>query len=207
MERMDHARRVAGGVWVVLGAVLMLGWAATGPADGPGAATWVVAATVVAGTALSFRAPAASARWWGARVAGIAIGLELVGAVGDRFGLLGPPGAPGVSWGDWSHFRVETAELVPWDALVQPAAVAATIAEPTLGALLVLGPWWRWAGKGTAGLFAVYLVAMVPGMGATSVLAYAVPVLVGGALVTSARGPRRRSVRSAVEPRRPQAVA
>lgn len=206
MERMDHARRVAGGVWVALGAVLMVAWTATLPPDPPGPATWLVAATVVAGTALAFRGRGESARWWGARIAGAVIGLELLGAVGDRFGLLGPPGAPMVSWGDWAHFKVETAELVPWTSLVQPAAVAATVAELTLGALLVAGPLHRWVGKATAGLFVVYLVAMVPGMGASSVLEYAVPVLVGGALVTSARGSRRHPVRPDVETHDPQPV-
>jgi len=207
MERMDHARRVAGGVWVVLGAALVLGWAVTAPPDGPDLVTWLVAATVVSGTAVAFRAGDPRARWWGARVAGAVIGFELVGAVGDRFGLLGPPGAPMVSWGDWAHFKVETAELVPWDSLVQPAAVAATVVELSLGTLLMLGPWWRWVGKATAGLFVVYLVAMVPGMGATSVLRYAVPVLVGGALVASGRGPRPQPEPSPVEPRHPQTVA
>jgi uncharacterized membrane protein YphA (DoxX/SURF4 family) len=81
------------------------------------------------------------------------IGVELLGAVGDRFGLLGAPGAPGVSWGDWGHFRAETAELVPWSVLVEPAAVVATVAELALGVLLLLGVWWRWVGKATAGLF------------------------------------------------------
>ncbi len=130
---------------------------------------------------------------WGGRVAGGVIGLELLGAVADRFGLLGAPGSPGVSWGDWAHFRVETAELVPWAGLVQPAAVAATVTElmtADVGALLVAGLWWRWVGKATAGLFVVYLIAMVPGMGPESVLRYAVPVLVGGALIASARGSR-----------------
>ncbi len=207
MERMDHARRVAGGVWVVLGAALVVGWRVTGPPDGPDLVTWLVAGSVVAGTVTAFRARRARTRWWGARLAGAVIGGELVGAVGDRFGLLGPPGAPMVSWGDWAHFKIETAELVPWDSLVQPAAVAATVAELTLGTLLVVGPWWRWVGKATAGLFVVYLVAMVPGMGITSVLQYAVPVLVGGALVASGRGRRPRPEPARVEPRHPQTVA
>ena len=205
MERMDLARRVGGGLWVALGAVLMVAWATTGPPDAPGSVTWLAAATVVVGTAVSFRASSGVARWWGARVAGAVVGFELVGAVAARFGLLGPPGAPMVSCGDWAHFRAETAELVPWDSLVQPAAVAATGAELTLGTLLLLGPLWRWVGKATAGLFLVYLVAMVPGMGASSVLEYAVPVLLGGALVSSGRGPRPRRSAS-IERRHPQPV-
>lgn len=186
MERMDRVRRWGGLIWVGAGLVAMLAWIATTPASPPGVVTWIVVVTVAAGTL----APGNRLRWWGGRVAGIAIGLELVGAVADRFGLLGGPGSPGVSWGDWSHFRAETAELVPWDALVQPAAIAATIAELTLGLLLLAGTWWRWTGKATAGLFAVYLIAMVPGMGSASVLEYGVPVLIGGALAASARGTR-----------------
>lgn len=90
-------------------------------------------------------------------------------------------------WRTWSP-------EVPWSNLVEPAAVAATIAELVLGGLLVAGLWWRWTGKASAGLFFLYLVTMVPGMGAGSVLEYGVPVLIGGCLLTSARGlnPRRK---------------
>ncbi len=132
MERMDRVRRLAGTVWAVGGLLAMLIWSLTGPRDRAGVITWIVTAFVIAAVA----ARASSARiawWWGARLAAAAIGVLLLGAVGDRFGLLGAPGDPGVSWGDWAHFRVETAELVPWSNLVQPAAVAATIAELALG--------------------------------------------------------------------------
>jgi hypothetical protein len=187
MERMDVVRRIGGTTWVVAGVLAMLVWTATGPSHPAGPATWVVVGVVAAGTALCLLVDGRPG-WWGGRVAALVIGVELLGAVADRFGLLGGPGSPGVSWGDWSHFRAETAELVPWATLVQPAAVTATVAELTLGLLLVAGPWWRWTGKATAGLFVVYLVAMVPGMGVGSVLEYGVPVLIGGALVASARG-------------------
>jgi hypothetical protein len=188
MERLDTARRMGGAIWVVTGAAAMVTWALVGSTHQPGVVTWVVMAVIALGTLAQLGSVRAA--WWGARLAGATIGVELVGAVADRFGLLGGPGAPGVSWGDWSHFRAEAAELVPWSHLVQPTAVAATVAELVLGLLLVAGVWWRWAGKATAGLFVVYLVAMVPGMGAASLLEYAVPVLVGGALVASARGER-----------------
>jgi hypothetical protein len=190
MAAMDLTRRLVGTIWVAVGLGAMLVWTAGGPRHAAGVATWAVVVVVAGGTALSALSAGRSG-WWGGRVAGAVIGAELVGAVADRFGLLGGPGSPGVSWGDWSHFRAETAELVPWSALVSPAAVAATVAELTLGLLLIAGPWWRWTGTATAALFAVYLVAMVPGTGAASVLEYGVPVLVGGALVASARGPRR----------------
>lgn len=189
MERMDRPRLIGGVIWVALGIPAMVAWTLTGPAHPAGLVTWVAAGLITLGT-LAQLAPG-SLRWWGGRIAGVVVGLELVGAVADRFGAFGPPGAPAVSWGDWSHFQAEAAQLVHWQQLAFPAAVAATVAESVLGVLLIVGPWHRWTGKATAGLFVVYLVAMIPGMGATSILQYAVPVLVGGALVSSARGDRR----------------
>ena len=177
---------VAGVAWVSMGFLAMLLWTWSGPDQPAGVATWAVVGAVVIGTALMLAS--ASPQWWGARIAGAVIGFLLVGAVADRFGLLGAPGDPGVSWGDWAHFRAETAELVPWSSLVQTAAVVATVSELVLGVLLLIGWQWRWVGKLSAGLFAVYLVAMIPGMGAASILEFGVPVLIGGCLVASARG-------------------
>lgn len=202
---MDRARRLAGLTWAGGGLLAMLLWSFTGRHDRVGAITWIVSAFVAVAVVARARSPRTA--WWGARLASVAIGALLLGAVGDRFGLMGGPGDPGVSWGDWAHFRSETAELVPWSSLVQPAAVAATIAEILVGGLLVTGAWSRWTGKAGAGLFFVYLVAMVPGMGAGSVLVYGVPVLVGGCLIASARGARpardqlRRSPRPQLLPR------
>ena len=66
--------------------------------------------------------------------------------------------------------------------------MVATLAELLLGSMLVPGLAWRWTGKLAAGLLVVYLVAMVPGMGPSSVLQYGIPVLIGGCLLASARG-------------------
>jgi hypothetical protein len=193
MERLEGVRRLAGTVCVAVGLAAMVAWTATGPERSPGLVTWVVVA-VIAIACLGQLAPV-PVRWWLARIAAVTVGVLLLGAVADRFGLLGTPGDPGVSWGDWSHFRSETAELVPWSPLVQPAAVAATAAELLLGALLLTGRWHRRTGEAAAGLFLVYLVTMIPGMGASSVLEYGVPVLIGGCLLASTRGPRPRSSR------------
>jgi uncharacterized membrane protein YphA (DoxX/SURF4 family) len=189
MKRMDRFRRIAGLLWIVGGLVAMLVWSVTRPSPGAGAVTWMV--SVVAALAAACQLAAPHVRWWAARLAGVVIGILLLGAVADRFGLLGANGDPGVSWGDWSHFRAETAQLVPWSHLVSPAAVAATLSELVLGALLLAGLAWRWTGKLAAGLFVVYLVAMVPGMGPSSVLQYGIPVLIGGCLLVSARGERQ----------------
>ncbi len=192
MERMDVARRVGGAVWVVAGLAATAAWMLSTPPNAPGPVTWVVVGVLTLAAVVQLGSGRPAARWWAGRSIGIVIGAELLGAVADRFGLWGAPGAPGVSWGDWAHFRAETAQLVPWSALVPAAAVAATVAELTLGAVLLAGLWWRWVGKATAGLFTVYLVAMIVGTGWGSVLEYGVPVLLGGALLASARGPRPR---------------
>lgn len=199
MERMDRPRLIGGVIWVALGILAMAGWTLTAPTHPAGLITWAAATLVALGT-LAQLVPG-PLRWWGGRLSGVVVGLELVGAVADRFGAFGPPGAPAVSWGDWSHFQAEAAQLVPWDQLALPAAVAATVAESVLGILLIVGPWRRWTGKATAGLFVVYLIAMIPGMGATSILEYGVPVLLGGALVSSARGDRRPTRRQPADTR------
>lgn len=34
----------------------------------------------------------------------VPLSAGFLSAIADRFGLCGPPGAAGVSWGDWAHF-------------------------------------------------------------------------------------------------------
>lgn len=129
-------------------------------------------------------------RWWCARLAGGLIGLDFCSAIADRFGLLGAPGQSGVSWGSWQGFVDDTATLVPWLGAPQLWAEAATAAEAVLGVLLLAGCWWRWVGKATAGLLFIYTVSMSVTVGLAAMLGYAVPLLVGGALLASARGAR-----------------
>lgn len=192
MRWMDRTRRIAGLAWITLGFAAMIVWAATQPRPGAGGVTWVGSTLIALGAVSQLAAP--QVKWWAARLAGVVIGVLLLGAVADRFGLLGASGDPGVTWGDWSHFRAETAQLVPWSPLISAAAVAATLTEMLLGSLLLTGLWWRWTGKLTAGLFAVYLVAMIPGMGFWSLLQYGIPVLIGGCLLASGRGERQQRV-------------
>jgi hypothetical protein len=202
MNRTDAIRRLIAVTWIAVGLAAMLAWTVIGPDGGAGIITWAVVLVVsLAGVAQFGPQPV---RWWGGRVAAVVVGGVLVGAVADRFGLLGGPGQPGVSWGDWSHFRAEAAQLVPWPSLVQPAAVAATAAELGLGLMLVAGAWQRGIGRGAAGLFFVYLIAMVPGTGAASILEYGVPILIGGSLLASAGGRRTRPSRHDVRRSRHQ---
>jgi hypothetical protein len=64
----------------------------------------------------------------------IAIALALLSAVADRFGLWGPPGKQGVSWGDLAHFDAYVAKL-NWflpAAVIPAVGWAATVAETLL---------------------------------------------------------------------------
>src|SRR5947207_13157078 len=64
----------------------------------------------------------------------IAIALALLSAVADRFGLWGPPGKQGVSWGDLAHFDAYVAKL-NWflpAAVIPTVGWAATVTESLL---------------------------------------------------------------------------
>ena len=79
------------------------------------------------------------------------------------------------------------------------AAVGATVAEAGLAVWLASGRQRRWAGKAAAGLLTIYLVVMAFSVGLAAVATYAVPLLIGGALLVSAAPVRK----PAPEPARP----
>ncbi|MEU4361512.1 hypothetical protein [Promicromonospora sp. NPDC023987] len=157
---------------------------------GPVTTTLVVVYVAVAVS--SIITPGRPVAWWAARAGSALLGLDFLAAVGDRFGLFGEPGTGGASWGSWGRFVDYTESLTPWWPWPQVPAVTATVAEVTLGGLLLAGIWWRWVGKAAAGLLFVYLVTMALELGWAEVLTFGVPVLLGGALLGSARGAARR---------------
>ncbi|WP_212754704.1 hypothetical protein [Nakamurella aerolata] len=185
---MDRPRLIGGLGWVAIGLALQaVYWLTGGPAGAVTAA--LVTVTAIAALLMAQRRRP-QIRWWAGRIVAGLLGADFLAAVADRFGLLGAPGAPGVSWGDWDHFLRYTDGMLPAWAPAAVAAIAATAAELALGALLLAGAWWRWTGKLAAGLLTTYGVAMIYGYGWTSPLQYAVPVLIGAALLASARGGR-----------------
>ena len=101
-------------------------------------------------------------RWWAA-IPRVLIALGFVVNVADRLGFLGPPGAPGVSWGDFQHFIAYTAQVNAFApaAIVPTLAVLATIAEATLGLTMLFGVRVRLASLGSALLLFVFATAMV----------------------------------------------
>ena len=194
MAWMDGARRIGGLAWVLAGLGFQLVWClARQVAPGPVTLVLEAAVTLLAVAVVSRRARGVWLVGW---LVAVLLGLDLLGAVADRFGAWGPPGAVGVSWGSWSAFVGYTAELLPGPVrdLASVAALGATAAEVLLGVLLLTGWQRRWVGKATAGLFVVYLVAVLGGVGLDAVATYALPTLVGGALLVSACPTRRPAV-------------
>jgi uncharacterized membrane protein YphA (DoxX/SURF4 family) len=71
----------------------------------------------------------------------VALGLTFLYSVADRFGILGPPGAPNVSWGTFSKFTAFVGVL-NWflpHGLIPVVAWIDTALEVFLGAALLLG--------------------------------------------------------------------
>lgn len=191
-ERMDRARTVGGLLWVAAGTVLLTIQLLVNDLR-PGAVTWILIVAVVLLTG-AVGIGHATLTYWTAWAAAVLLAVDLAGAVADRFGAFGHPGVPGVSWGNWSTFVSYTDRLVPGSSrgLATWVAVLATVVEVVLAVLLASGWQRRWVGKAAAGLFVIYAGTMALCIGMGEVARYAVPVLIGGALIVSAVPARRR---------------
>jgi len=106
----------------------------------------------------------------------LAIAAGFLSSVADRFGLWGPAGSAKVAWGNWKNFVAYTAVLnffLPrWAAPI--LAVVVTIAETTLGILLILGLWQRATAAVSAALLCMFAVAMSVALGVKAPLDYSV---------------------------------
>jgi len=100
---------------------------------------------------------------WIATATRLLIGLAFFENVIDRLGFLGPPGAPGVSWGDFQHFIAYTAQVNAFApaAIIPALAVVATMAEGTFGVTMLAGLRVRFASVGSALLLFTFATAMV----------------------------------------------
>ena len=119
---------------------------------------------------------------WIATLLRVLIALAFLQAVGDRFGLFGGPGAPGVSWGDFAHFVAYAGQVNSFmpRAVIPALAVLATIAEITFGLTMLLGISVRNAAIGSAILLFLFATAMT--ISGLSQFAYAVYLMSAGAL-------------------------
>ena len=112
-------------------------------------------------------------------------GFTLLGL--DRFGFWGPNGKPWVSWGDWAHFSAYAREVMGFlpGPLANVFAVIATIAEITIGILLLLGWLTRGAAIGSAILTLCFAIAMAISYGITSPINYSVFTVSAASLLLS----------------------
>jgi len=144
---------------------------------------------------------------WVATSVRLIIGIAFLENVIDRLGFIGPPGAPGVSWGDFAHFVAYTAQVNAFAPaeLIPALAVLATIAEGTFALTMLLGIRVRLAAIGSALLLFVFASAMVMsglsemqyGVYLMSATAWALATVNASALSVDARLPRSRAVRIA----------
>ena len=117
----------------------------------------------------------------------LALGVTLLSAVADRFGIWGPPGAGTVSWGDWTHFVAYTAKVNSFlpSSLAPTLAVIATAAEGLLGIALILGMFRCPVAIASAVLFAFFAGAMTLSFGVKAPLDYSVFVDFAAASILS----------------------
>jgi uncharacterized membrane protein YphA (DoxX/SURF4 family) len=119
---------------------------------------------------------------WIATLLRLLIGLAFLQAVCDRFGLLGGPGAPGVSWGNFANFITYTGQVNSFmpHAVIPTLAVLATICEITFGLTMLLGISIRYAATGSALLLFLFATAMT--ISGLSQFSYGVYLISAGAL-------------------------
>src|SRR6201999_57296 len=122
---------------------------------------------------------------WVSSILRILIALAFLEAVADRFGLLGPPGSAGVTWGNFARFIEYTGVVNSFlPAAVAPAvAVLGTIGETVLGLALLLGIRICWAATGSAALLFLFATAMT--ISGLSQFAYGVYMMCAGAATLS----------------------
>jgi uncharacterized membrane protein YphA (DoxX/SURF4 family) len=122
---------------------------------------------------------------WIASLLRLPVAAAFLDAVADRLGFLGPHGAPGVAWGDFTHFIAYTATINPFmpHATIPALAVLATIGEITFGICLLLGIRLRIAATGAAVLLFLFGTAMT--ISGFSQFSYGVYLMSAGTLALS----------------------
>ena len=124
----------------------------------------------------------------------LALGAAFLSAVADRFGLWGKYGG----WGNFANFTKYTGEVLSFMpvSVIPFLAWAATIAELSLGILLILGLWTRWVAFGAVTLLFLFGTSMAISFGFKSPLDYSVFSASAGALLLALFTSRRSGANS-----------
>lgn len=120
----------------------------------------------------------------------LVLGITMLSAVADRFGLWGAPGSPNVAWGNWANFVAYTQTLNAFAGkqLGSILAIFATAAEILLGLLLIIGFKTRLAALATGILMLLFAMAMTISVSIKAPLDYSVFTSAGAAFLLSAIG-------------------
>lgn len=114
-----------------------------------------------------------AAERWGRIYARVALGAAFLSAVAGRFGLWDHKIDLKYFFVDFFKYTAEVNSFLP-KALIPTIAWSATIAETSLGILLIAGVWKRWTYLASAVLLALFGTAMAISFGLKSPLDYSV---------------------------------
>ena len=120
----------------------------------------------------------------------IVLGITMLSAVADRFGLWGAPGSNGVAWGNWENFVLYTQTLnsLASKSTAEVLGAIATFFEILFSILLFFGFKTRIAALGTAGLMLVFAIAMAISVSVKAPFDYSVLTSAAAALLLSTIG-------------------
>lgn len=106
----------------------------------------------------------------------LAVGIAFLSAVADRLGYWGPPGHPGVAWGNWANFKSYTHQLNFFvsEQISGVLAFIATLAETVLGILLILGYRIKISARLSGILLLLFATSMSLSLGIKSTFDYSV---------------------------------
>jgi hypothetical protein len=141
-------------------------------------------------------------RWLAVWLLRVALAFSFLSAVADRFGLWGPFGVVGVSWGNFERFTAYTGQLL-WflpPYLVSAAAIVATAAEAIVAGGLLVGwklHWWAFA---AAALLLSFALAMTVALGVKAPTDYSVWTAAAAAFLLGVVALREHSARGWHDP-------
>jgi uncharacterized membrane protein YphA (DoxX/SURF4 family) len=118
----------------------------------------------------------------------LALGLTFLYSVADRFGALGPPGTPNVSWGNFLRFTAYVGVL-NWylpHSFIPSLAWIDTVVEVFLGIALLIGLQLRLVSVLSALLLLWFALAMLVALGFGAPFAYSVFTAAAGAFLLAA---------------------
>ncbi len=124
------------------------------------------------------------------------VGVAFLSAVCDRFGILGPPGTPGISWGNFRNFTAYTAQVNSFlpAATIPALAVVESIIEGALGLAMLVGAFLHVTAWASSALLFVFGIAMTVSLGVASQFPFAVFVLAAGTWVLAVLDPSFASI-------------